>query len=258
MIFHLVAALWCQVWYVDAVNSRIVFVMQSLAWIRVTHQKTASLRWNRLHRMFGWFVSAFMPSNSIFFSCWVICISFSISLCVSLSHVFTYKHNRFDDLLSFGLWWDHKNALVKRFTLAVKRVMCSPGDPKLSGVICAGRECLTGKDISQTPPWHHQLSMAETLVPNKDWSVSDYHCVSLREPEKVFMDVKSANVVMILQYVKDSWVAREWLKSLRMFYFNIPSANNSDNEITVICNQFVFKWTLEGQLCYFGGNTTAN
>lgn len=71
--------------------------------------------------------------------------------------------------------------------------MSSPGDPKLSAVICLarGRERLTGRDIgSQTPPLHQppQLRMAETLVPNKDWFVSD--CV--------FMDAKSANVVMIL------------------------------------------------------------
>ncbi len=120
--------------------------------------------------------------------------------------------------MSFGIWWEYKIALVETFRLAVKRVMSSPGDPKLLGVIWPAwdRECLTGKDItSQTPPWHRLLSMAETFVPNKDWFVSDYHYVCLNEPERVFMDVKSANVVMILGIEGEckSMVGRkrEWL-----------------------------------------------
>lgn len=101
-----------------------------------------------------------------------------------------------------GIRWEYKGALLERFRLAVKRVMSSPGDP--SSRVSFGRpeaeHVGLGKTLtSQTPAWHHQLSMAETLVPNKDWFVSGRHSVRLRKPERVFMDIKSANVVMMLE-----------------------------------------------------------
>lgn len=138
--------------------------------------------------------------------------------------------------------------------------MTSAGDPKLSGVIWLawGRECLTGNDTtSQTPAWHHQLHVAHTRTRPKQGPVCAWlYCVRLREPESVY-GYKSGNGDEIR--VRQRWqeMAGEWVQWLRMFSVNIRSVNNSDNEITLTCNQPVSLWALEDRLCCFGGNTTA-